>query len=445
VEFMTEAYKSRLIQVDWADIRAKIEGLNPVLAELIDDLNLDPKKYLLFKATYPFGTESIKEGKFYLPNSSGQMVPLTDNRITQVIRDQLSYNIGSNPVSIVLKNTLELFIKLNGNTILSPYGLIPPGKIFSTWRILSPAMSHQPAFLWHICAGARSLLMLPKIMSVTNFKKLKRKFHLYSEMPKEPYTQWELFRELANHDEFGEDWHCEVLYFGKRWFDHLDDKKWALFKMYLYKCAWDGSEFWRNQFIWDLVLSTIQRNRNLRPDPYIADTVKYLISMGVGAVPGFAPAIDDTAGPIKRLQQIFTDVYQLENYEPLIMQPKYFLFGKESNPIYYFLQNPTTIEFSPKSRAISNKIGELFDIKYLLDKYLEEILSGNLNLHGTPICQLPEKVKYDYFHTENKNYRGVKSTNEIPIEDKAFKISEGRAFPANSPLINGCVRISNIL
>jgi hypothetical protein len=156
-----------------------------------------------------------------------------------------------------------------------------------------------------------------------------------------------------------------------------------------------------------------------------------------------APALDDTAGPIKRLQQVFTDVYQLDSYAPTIMQPKYISPGKDSYPIYYFLQNPTTIEFSPKSRAISNKISDLFDIKYLLDKYFEEILAGNLNLHGTPIFDLPQKVNYDYFHTENKNYRGIRATTDIPLEDKAFQNSADRAFPANSPFINGCIRISN--
>lgn len=210
--------------------------------------------------------------------------------------------------------------------------------------------------------------------------------------------------------------------------------------------TWQGSEFFRNQFMWDLALSLIQQQRNIKPNPYIADTVKHLLAMGVGALPGFAPALDDHAAPVRRLQEIFTTIYQLQDYAPIIMQPQFFsLKQKESRPIYYSLQYPTTIEFSPRSREGSTKIFDLYEIRSLLNKYLNDIASDKLNVKGTLVYELPEKVQYDFFHTDIENYTGIRLSKEIPEEDAAFKrvlANVNKRFPANSTFIRGCIRIT---
>jgi hypothetical protein len=57
--------------------------------------------------------------------------------------------------------------------------------------------------------------------------------------------------------------------------------------------------------------------------------------MGMGEAPGFAPAIDDSAGPIIRLQAIYSEDYQL-TYAPTIMSPHMFSIN-EQRPVYYSL------------------------------------------------------------------------------------------------------------
>lgn len=124
----------------------------------------------------------------------------------------------------------------------------------------------------------------------------------------------------------------------------------------------------------------------------------------------------------------------------------HFLKKEIARPIYYSLQYPTTTEFSPKSRKGSTKIFDLYQIKSLLTKYLADIHWDALNLEGTPIYDLAEKLQYDFFHTDTENYTGIRPSKEIPEEDKTFaKIPEGMSknFPVNSPFLRGCIRISS--
>jgi hypothetical protein len=437
---MDNKHKTFFSKLHWKDIRKEFAQVNPDLAAIIDDI--DPgKKYNLYRVRYPFGAETVREGTLLLPNAAGRIVPFTDKSIPADIQEDLGYNEGTNPVCFVLKNKIEVHLRLDKHTIPFPLGIIPPGKIFSTSRVLSPHSSNQPAFLWSINAGARTLLMLPKISSAVKYERLKRNFDLKTPAPKEFICHFDVFKELFNHPNFGEEWFVEIIYFGKEWFTKMEDKAWLAFSHYLYKAGWHTTEFWRNQFVWNLIYSLILKKRNLRPDPYIMDTVKNLIAIGVGAAPGFAPALNNDIAPVQRLKDIFSNIYQLE-YEPIIMQLANFSMYQEPNPVYYFLHYPTTLEFSPKAKAYSNKITTLCDIQYLAEKIFDEIASKELNVQGTLDSDFVEKAKCDYFHNEAEGYEGIKNTKQIPIDDPLFVGTQYEKFPSNSPLINGCVRIS---
>ncbi len=439
---MTVKDRANISELQWKDVRLEVAKLNPELAEIIDKIDPGPE-CTLFKASYPFGGEILKNGDLYIPNSQGVLTCFNSPQISNHVRDKLNYNLGSNPVSFILKNTAEFFIIRENNTIPF-YGLMTPGKIFGFWRVLNPGISQHPIFIWDMSAGARSIFMLPKISETGKYNKLSRAFQLRSEKPNTLLDHWKLFKEIANHPDFGEAWTAEILFFSKEWFDRLNDKEWSAFKMYLFEKAWAGTEFFRNQFIWSVVFSLIQQGRNIKPNPYIADVVRHLLAMGIGALPGFAPAIDDSAGPILRLQEVFNKIYLLTDYAPIIMQP-YFFNLEDPRPIYYSLQYPNTIEFSPKARESSTKISDLYQIKSLLSKYLEDIFSNTLKVSGTMLYDLYEKVQYDFFHTDVEKYSGIRLSKEIPKEDSTFlQVPEGMShdFPANSAFVRGCIRVA---
>lgn len=430
-------------KVSWQEIRHEVAAVNPELASIID--KIDPaNKFSLFNACYPFGTEILRKGQLYVPNSNGELLSLADSS-NATIRGELDYNFASNPVSIILKNSAEIFMLLEGHSI-PLYGLISPGKIFGTWKVLSETNTHTPAFLWEMTAGARSLFMLAKISEITSHTRLQREFNIRADKPKSLLEHWQIFRELAQNKDFGQPWQTNMLFFSAKWFQHLNDPSWREFYCYLLRQGWAGTEYWRNKYLWDMIFSLILRKKDIKANPYIVDTVKHLLAMSVGAVPGFAPAIDDTAGPISRLQEIYSTIYHLENYAPIIMQPQLFHMNGPDKPVYYSLEYPSTIEFSPRSRKESSKITDLYDINNLLKKCLHEIAMGELNIAGTPLDAVSKIIRFDCFHTNVSDYHELHPSSKIPLEDPSFQIShydKNNQFPSNSAFVRGCIRIKH--
>jgi len=439
--------KAAMEELSWGQIREEFSKVNPVFAKIIDELSPGPE-YTLFKCTYPFGAEIMKRGVLQIPNEHGQLVSLKSSEVSADIKDKLNYNGWSNPTSVILKNSAEIFCNTEKGTVFLPVltAGLNVGTVSGIWLILNSNKSpYTPIFIWDMTAGARSIFMLPKISEALKYNKLKKMFALKSEPPKNMADYHNFFAQLANHKDFGEDWSLEILFFSKNWFKKLlNDKAWIYFKDYLMTLAWSGSEYWRNQFIQDLIFSLIKKECNIKPHPHIDDVAKHLLAIGLGIVPGFAPTIDDTAGPISKIQKIITNIYDLKDYAPIVMQPQNLTLS-DTRPVYYALQYPTTIEFSPRSRQEINKIQDLYEIQLLLQKYLSEIAKHNFNLEGTLFNTLSQKVQYDFFHSNVAYYSSIRPSEDIPKEDPTFlakfKHIKNNQFPTNSSFVRGCIRI----
>ena len=133
---MSPVIKASMEELDWRSARKTFLSINPELGKIIDDLDPDPS-FTLFKLKYPFGSEILKNGILQLPDKNGELISFYDNHISKEIQEKLGYNYGSNPVTMVINNSTELFMRL-GQRIIPLYGVIPAGKIFGLWRILNP-------------------------------------------------------------------------------------------------------------------------------------------------------------------------------------------------------------------------------------------------------------------------------------------------------------------
>jgi hypothetical protein len=427
-------------ELSWQEVHKDIRKINAKLAAIIDSINPD-KTFKLFKASYAFGEEMLKYGQLQVPDENGKIIPLTDAK--KSIIDALSYNYGSNPVSMVLSGSTEIFIILEHHTI-PLYGLIPPGKIFGSWVVLSSNPSTSP-FIWGMTSGARSLFMLPKISKMQAHRRIAKELGLNQSAPKNVLQHWNVFREIANHPGFGDQWKCDILFFSKKWFDHLSDPTFKDLKLYLLEEAWNGSDYWRNQFMTNLAFSLIQKEQNIKLSSYLFNIVKHLLSMGIGAMPGYAPAIDDSAGPVKQLQEMYSSIYNVP-YAPTIMQP--LLFSLDSDrPVYFSFSFPSMLEFSGKSREDSSKLDDLLSTYSYLNKYLYGLENNNLHIEQTPFALLPKRAQFDFYHTDFNRFTSLRDPLEIAIEDKNFGITPDKIelFPAKSAFLRGCVRISKKL
>lgn len=443
---MSIQFKGKLEKVTWNQVRAEVAKINPEFAAIIDEI--DPSdQYWLAKVTYPYGSLVMKKALLMLPNKNGDIVPITDPSLDAEIRDGLEYNLKSNPVSFVLKNTFEIFLPLEDRAI--PFsGLIYPGSVFGAWRVLNPHNSQHPAFLWDMTSGARSVFMLPKITEAKKHFKLKKKYNLTAPVPKSLMDHWEIFRQLANHSSL-QNWNSEIICFPKQWFTHLKDKKWHHFFEYFRNMGWIGSEFWRNQPIFNLIFSVILKNYESRPSAYIMDTVKYLLYVGIGFFPGMAPAYQNTlAGPFDEIQKIYLQDYELKYYAPTIMQPILFnMYDVNSFPVYYSLQFPNALEFKPNARARVSIISDMHEIKSLLTRYQNEFLSEKFNVGNTSLDDIFKNTKYDYFHTGVELHEGMRNSCEIAEDDTRFLTSyceeTAKNFPDTCSFVKGCIRLSH--
>jgi len=406
--------KGTFEEVTWEDVRDAVRGVAPVLADLIDNINPD-KHFPLYVARYPFGSHILDLGHINIPTSRGKIVDIEDPAIGQQLRTRL-HTTGMNAVGMILENAAELYIPMQEGII--PFALMHPGHIFGLWRALDPQpkISFHARYIWSMTAGARALFMLPKISDHSGQRRLNREFGLHHLAPKHMQDHWRIFADIAAHRHFPEPWYVSILFFSDAWFQQRDDTAWFNFRNYLLECAWRYTHFWRNKYIWDFIFSCIQASQNLKPNPYVMDTVKHILMMANGVVSGFGVASSDSVGPINALQQVYRDVYQLKHYAPLIFHSKCFE-RTLGHAVYYSLQYPTSLEFSPKSRSLASAMENLREVKYVLESVLKEVVHGTLYLRDTPLYNLLDKVNFDYFHSDVDPYHDIRLSHEIPDED----------------------------
>lgn len=436
--------------LNWSQARKVLCGLNKELTDIIDELN-PSKRHVIYKVRYPYGSEIVKNFTFHLPDHDGQLVSIEEIKVPSILREDLGYNYKSNPIGILLNKSIELYIEMDNRIV--PFGIITPGEVFGLWKMLDvyPLSHCPPRFCWGMTAGARSIFMLPQISEANAHSKLRKEFHINADKPKGFQEHHRVFTEIANSSNFPTPWNLEILFFSKTWFEkiHTMDKAWLKFNHYMFQRGWNSSEFWRNSFIWDLTFTRIQSYRHLKPTSYISDIVKHLFTIGVGALPGFAPAVNDDIAPISGLQQVYLDCYQLKNrYAPSIIVPAYFNANKAVSPVYYSLQYPTAMELSPKTNRRQGVTNDLFAIKSLLNNYLLELSQHRLHLESTPIDEISKSLRFRYYHADvgEGKYSEIHNSRLLIKEDprfsKALCDQKEKIAAINSLFFKGCVQLS---
>lgn len=440
-------FRPQMQKVFWRDVSKDVHKISPELAKIIDEI--DPgKDYPLYKASYPYGSLIVKEGVCFYPNQDGKLVTLEDESLPADVKKALGYAESMFPAGIVLQNSIELSIPTTKRIILFK-NLFTSGYIFALWGELEKHSSFHPHQLFDITSGARSIFFLPRISDAFRHRRLCQEFDFRLPPPTDLLSQWEVFKTIVKHPEAKCDWHSTLFYFSGKWLEKIrsDDKKWLLLSRYLFRFSWQNTSFLRNKILYDFVFSRIQETRNLRPNPYVADMVKHLFMMGIGALPGFAPALDNIGAPVNILQKIFLEVYRLDShYAPTILHPHWFSPEKPSSPIYYSLVMPTSLEFSPRCRKDHYALVDLRELAHLSKIYLEEIPKDYLKISNTLFAEIVNKIKFDYYHDGFDRDKFAQLTSMMPLSDPTLIYCpagfDNKAFPVKAPFVRGCVKIS---
>lgn len=428
--------------LDWSAAKPLIEKAAPELASVIDAVGPDDKHQFI-AVEYPYGATILDKGEFFMPNEYGELVRLSDGDLSEKTRDKLSYNLNSNPVSLVLDHCMELFATLTDRTIPIT-GLIPPGALLGAYRVLDRGPSLQPKFVWEMTAGARSIFMLSNIAEKDKHTRLQRQFDISESPPKRLIDHWNIFKALSNQVVSLDEWSTKMLLFSGDWFQHEDDPAWVRFNHYLMKTVWHGNQYYRNNFFWNAIFSITRSEEGLESSSYVASTIKHLFSIGIGELPGFAISEDDFAAPISVIQSIYKDFYRPRNNFFAIMHLANLSWGDGGNSVYYPLSYPIAVEFSPSPRSRVSGITDLCEIRSLLRRYIRVFNQGGYNLGGTPLFEIDKKVDFNYFHPDDKNFSEVQSTECIFDSDSSFfryLADSSAGLPRLTSFSRGCIQV----
>jgi len=436
-----------IVKTYWADIRERIAKVEPTFAKLVDELNPD-KTFPLYLVYLPYGDLKGDTVSSFIPNPDGTYYRLSDPDAPKDIQKDLWYGKESSPLGMVLDKQLEYFIDLKSQGITIPWTIYPQGTFFPLTRML-PNKNYRiysPNGILSVSSGARSTFLLANIGCVSNHINLQRDFNVQSPPAKSLYEHWNIFKEIIKSGVVECDWKSCLIYFSEKWINKIhNDEAWLKIRMYLYEKAWQYSEFFRNQVYYDIIFSIIQNQRNLKPNPYLADTAKHLFTIAIGAACGHIPAVNNDFLPLDLLQKVFVESYGLKKYFPTIMQPAYFNFEENSEPVYYSLQNPSTKVFSPKSRKISSTLYEMRELEHIVKIFTEELANDKGTCRDTIMYKVAKNIEFNYFHNEADRHHIVKPSIDLEQLDDRFRFtiahqkSLDTKFASDAPFLRGAI------
>lgn len=438
---MFNEYSNGLQELTWTEIRDDVLRVNPELAAIIDQINPD-NRFKLIKATYSYGDLIIDNGVLCLPTQAEKTIPITDSQFTNhPLIKKLTYS--TIPLSLALENCSEIFINTGSRVI--PLNLCNPGSMLGLFETMDYYYSYPSQPKWSVSAGARSIIMLPKITESSGLKRLRNEFRLPASMRLKYLSDHALvFNAIAKHPNFVQPWKNKILFFTEEWLKNQHDPTWSPLYNYFFKHTWNQAQFaikkMELSLTWGSYVKAIA-SRNLKPSIYLADQLKHIISIAAGMWPGFRPADNSQlVAPTHGIQQAFVDIYQLKEYLPTLMHAYYLLNDQYNLPVYYSLFFPAILEGSPHNVSSSTIMLDLKNIKLLLDTAVERN-----NENYSSFSQVVKKTRFDFFHVEQDKTQEIQPSFLIPETDSAILNDQinfpTRTFCATSSFWKGCIKI----
>lgn len=440
---MSKLLTNRSLEIlTWKEIRNSVAEVNQPLANIIDECN-PPDNLKLIKSRYLFGDIIVNQGVVNLPDESGKLCTLDNVHLPKAINGSLSYQ--SIPLFLTLKNDNEVFVDTGSRVV--PLNLFHQGSLLGVFEAINFMYGKKTFPKWCVSAGARSILMLPRITDNLGLDKLRLRYDIPATIRLQTLADhWDFFTTIARHESFEQTWNNEVLFFTKDWLTQTNSK-WTKFKDYIYKQVWNQAEFSIGKIEcslqWEMFAEAISM-RNLKPRPYLADQVKHILSIASGQSPAFRPAVNNQhIAPIEGLQKAVIDVYQLKDYVPTIMGICPLNAIENNIPVYYSLSFTTLLEGTPIDKSTSTIMLDSRKIKLLLDT-LKKYAKNNTKFDSNII----HRVEIDFFHSNDDKRGEIRSSSEIFLEDSTFS-EDKEKFPNRrlcdqSLFWRGCIRIKFI-
>lgn len=433
--------------VHWNEIKDQVKAINPEFYELAEEIEVSDNDYL-YKLTYSYGCEILKRGVFQFPSKHNTLKKLDEPNLPKEVKEDLDYAFKRTPLAMVLDKSVELFIDTDKK--IFPWQILTEGNFFAVFSLLEQSPLFYPAKVFSITSGARNVFMLPNIGNKVLHKNIKNKLQIRQPTPKGLMEHWDIFRSIYDHAHTKtNEWKSELLLFPKHWIQKLKyNSNYKKLYTHIVNQEWKKTAYLRHKTFYDLALSQAQEVRNLKPNPYLLDTVKHILAVAAGGVAGFQVAANEQMLPLSLIKTVYDDIYKLRSQLPVIFQPGKFSI-ELNRTTYYSLQLPTTLEFSPKSCKDSSTIHDLCEIKHILNIFIDEINKGQLSVEETILGKIAQDVTFRYFHSTKDDCGDVDYSYNIPkydfILNKSLKDKPEKQFAATGTFVRGCITISKVM
>ncbi|MCK4870247.1 MAG: hypothetical protein KAS93_03965 [Gammaproteobacteria bacterium] len=426
----------------WDEVRADFQDVNQDFAAIIDDI-APGKDLTLFKVRYSFADQIISDGKFTLLEDLTHSDISASQAECQKVIDALDYSLV--PLGLVTHNASEVYFDGTVRTI--PLIILSPGYTIGLYEALDNICGVKSSPLWNVTAGGRSLFMLPKINNSVGHQKLAKKYGISKPVPQSLTDQGGVFADIVNADPAGNDWYNEIIFFSKDWLEHINDDAigWVKLREYLFRECWRQTGVVIEKtfaLIWQQFSSSTALRR-FKPRIYVTDTIRHLVSLVTGFVPGFVASTEsELLAPVDVIKSAYINVYELKNYLPTLMMPA--TLSREHPTVYYSLGYPTLLEGHPEISNTRNTVVNLREIKQLMDNmysFCQKRLSG-----VEKFDDFIRNVQFDYFHKILDSCNEISDASSLIDIDSAFQENYGdnkdREFCSTGPFLNGCIKIS---
>lgn len=438
---MFETKDKRKINIEKLSVDDTISLLNtllPELAKIMESCNIN--NFSFYKATYPFGSPIINNGKCYLPLSNGESIEFNDQNMPDDLAIDLNYDIETEePLSIILTKNSEFYMP-NGNTTM-PITIVNPGTILGIPKAVSPDVDSSLG--WNMNAGVRHLIPLSRVTSRAMHSKLQKNHGVTLDVPLSVAEQWAVFVEIAKYAK--STWACEVLYFPRKLIKLLNDSSFVKLSENLLQIRRKSYNVWHNSALsWDTSFNTIEHaKRLLHYSSYALSTAKQLYIIGAKSAPGFRPATDDDSAPISLFNDIYANGYGLasENHSSIIMETASYNLN-ERKPVYYSVNYPTLARHNPdtfKGKSLISLMDDVEHITTACQEYIPELQPKIKSLHDVAVLT---KFSFYHSHGDNDSYKNILNTDLIALEDERFTRNQYGEFAAHSQFFKGCIKIA---
>lgn len=409
--------QSKFKLVSWRAIKSIVKTTNPTFFELTDHPYFDDKKCVI--ASYQYGESIIEQGT----------VSRDTDEDHAIVARHLSYS--PLPLALVLKKSTEVYVR---NKRIFPLNLLMEGELFGVFEIASMLNNQYKKPLWSVCAGGLSVFMLPKISESLSHDRLCKELNTELPVPTTLREHHRIFKAIAKTDR---SWECQILFFSKDWFCPQSTEILNYgFREYIYKVGWDQLQLYRDAYLFHILgdnFSLEVNRKNLNPKSHLVDTVKYLHSVAQGGYLCFKPAMDSMKVPLELIQDIYTNIYQLNSYAPIVMVPER-LAGLDAG--YYGMKLPVISDSLPKKNGTRSILQEQRNLKKLVDLF--KLIDSNFTHKDTH--------HYEFFHSTASEPDHIFCSRLIYETDKNFQQACGDfgadGFCSNATFFKGCVRIN---